>query len=154
MSRFSALLLVPVAALFLNWTVCAEGHHGGGAEEHGGEKKEEIVIPDNFADAVGVIEKKRDEIAKLIEDGKLEKLHEVGEVIKKVAESLAKLASKEGSGVAKADLKAINLAAKDLASKYGPLDEAGDNGKKEDAKKVLDEMTPLIETLKKFVKKK
>lgn len=154
MNKLSVVLLVPIAALVLNGTVRAEGHHGEEGKEHAGGKKEEIQIPDTFADAVGVIEKKRDEIAKLIEEGKLEKLHEEGEVIKKVAESLAKLASKEGSGVAKADLKEVNLAAKDLASKYGPLDEAGDNGKREEAKKVLDEMSPLIETLKKFVKKK
>ena len=147
-SKFFAALVVPIFTLAFLGAAFAEEK-----EEHGG-KKEEVKIPDNYSDAVAAIEGKRDSITKLIEAGKLADLHKEGEVIKKIAESLAKLASKDDSGIAKSDIKEINLTAKALAATYNPLDEAGDNGKKDEAKKVFDEMVKLIDTLKKFAKKK
>lgn len=154
MRRVTVTLVVPLCALVLVGIVCAEEHHGGDEKgHHHGGAREEVKVPDNYAEAVGAIEKQRDACTKLIENGKLEDLHKEGAVIKKIAESLAKLASKEDSGVVKADIKEINLTAKDLASKYALLDEAGDNGKMDEAKKVLEEMSRLIETLKKHAKK-
>lgn len=146
MRRYTVLAIIPLCALALAGTVRAEEHDGG--------KKEEVKVPDTYSDAIAMIEQKRDSIAKLIEAGKLADLHKEGEVIKTIAESLVKLAAQDDSGVAKADLKEINLTAKALAAQYEPLDEAGDNGKKDEAKKVFDEMVKLIETLKKYVKKK
>ena len=146
------MLVVPLFGLALMGEARSEEHHGEKNEGAHGGKKEEVKIPETFADAMATIENKRDAIANLIATGKLDKLHVEGEVIKKIADSLAKLASKEDSGVAKADLREVNLAAKALAATYGPLDEAGDDGKKEEAQKVFDEMKKLIETLKKFTK--
>lgn len=119
-------------------------------DEHAAGKDE--PIPDTYTKAIAEIEEHRDNAAKLIEQGKLDGLHKEGEVIKKIAEALPKLASKDGSGVAKDDIKEINLTSKALAAKYEPLDAAGDAGKKDESKKIFDDMVKLIATLKKFAK--
>ena len=152
LAKVLAGLALPALVFALNAAARSEEHHGGEKEEPHGGKKEEVKIPDTYAEAVSAIEQRRDALAKLLESGKLAGLHKEGEVIKKIAQSLAKLAAKEDSGVAKADLKDVNLTAKALAAQYEPLDEAGDAGKKEESKKVYDEMVKLIDTLKKYVK--
>lgn len=140
-------IVASLLLIALSGALHAEDHHDGGKKDG----KEEAV-PDTYSKAIAEIEEHRDNIAKLIETGKLDGLHKEGEVIKKIAQSLAKLASKEDSGVAKSDIKEVNVTAKALAATYEPLDEAGDAGKKEESKKVYDEIVKHTATLKKFAK--
>lgn len=144
-----------IGALSLLMFFCALGvmQKGNAAEhEHEHEKGGSAKIPDTYSKAVNAIEHHGEAIAKLIATGKLADLHHEGESLKKIAEQLPRLASKEDSGIAKSDIREINLTSKELAAKYGPLDEAGDAGKKEESQKVYNEMVPLIEKLKKFSK--
>lgn len=159
--KFSKGLLavaLAVVVLLAPFSAGAEEHPGKGSMpgmDHGTPakvEKEEIKVPPTFSEAIAAVVERRDNIAKQIESGKLDGLHKEGEVIKKIAESLVKLASNKDSGVAKADIREINLTAKALAAQYEPLDEAGDSGKKEESQKVFDKMVKLIETLSKFVK--
>ncbi len=144
MKVFGAVLVV---ALAFSWARSA------GAEEDKFHKKDgSMKMPENYADAVAAIEHHTEAIQMAIKDGKLDTLHKHGEEVKTLALMLAKLASKEDSGVAQTDIKEINLTSKALAAKYEPLDEAGDAGKKVESQKVYDEMLPLIATLKKFAK--
>ena len=59
------------------------------------------------------------------------------------------LALKDGSGVPREAVREINLTAKDLAAKFGPIDEAGDSGDLAGTQTVYDEMVALFETLEK-----
>jgi len=122
------------------------------AHEHEHGKGGSAKIPETYSKAMDAIAHHGESISKLIATGKLADLHHEGESLKKIAEQLPRLASKEDSGIAKSDIREINLTSKELAAKYGPLDEAGDAGKKDESKKVYDEMVPLIEKLKKFAK--
>jgi hypothetical protein len=109
-------------------------------------------MPEKYSEAIAALEHHTEAIDKAIKDGKLDTLHKHGEEIKMLAQMLPKLAMKEGSGVAETDVKDVNLTSKKLAATYDPLDEAGDAGKKEESKKVYDEIVTLVATLKKYVK--
>ena len=144
--QIAAAMLISILAITLSGTIHAEEH------EHK-KKDEKHAMPENYSDAITALETHRDHITKLIETGKLDDVHHEAENIKKIAESLAKLASKDESGVAKTDIKEINLTSKSLAAKFDPIDKAGDAGNKAETQKVFDEMVALIATLKKFAKK-
>ena len=47
-------------------------------------------------------------------------------------------------------VREINLAAKELAAKFGPIDEAGDSGDLAGTQTVYEEMVALFETLEKY----
>jgi hypothetical protein len=120
--------------------------HKAQAEEHS------MKMPEKYSEAIAALEHHTEAVDKAIKDGKLDTLHKHGEEIKMLAQMLPKLSMKEGSGVAETDVKDINLTSKKLAATYEPLDEAGDAGKKEESKKVYDEIVTLVATLKKYVK--
>ena len=141
MIKAVAVVFMLAIAFGLTTTARAEEHKGGDAK-----------MPENYKDAVAAIEHHTATVDKAIKDGKLDTLHKHGEEIKTLANMLPKLASKEGSGVAAADVKEINLTSKKLAATYEPLDEAGDAGKKEESLKVYNEIVALTAILKKFVK--
>ena len=61
------------------------------------------------------------------------------------------LALKRDSGVPQGAVREINLTAKDLAAKFGPIDEAGDSGDLAGTEKVYREMVAMFETLEKHV---
>ena len=130
--------MAPIAA--------AQDRHGN-EQEHGEPKA--FKMPTTYKAALGVIEHRLHEIAELMESGKLDKVHAEAAVIRDVAKSLAKLALKKDSGVPREAIKGINLAAKDLAAKFGPIDEAGDSGNLTATKKIYQEMVELVATLEK-----
>ena len=146
MNLFGTVLIVVLA---LGWTNSARAEDD---ESKFHNKDGSMKMPENYKDAVAAIEHHTAAVDKAIKDGKLDTLHKHGEEIKMLANMLPKLASKEGSGVAAADVKEINLTSKKLAATYEPLDEAGDAGKKEESLKVYNEIVALVATLKKFVK--
>ena len=106
--------------------------------------------PQTYAEACGVIHEQLERIDGLIKSGKLDKVHAEAAVIRDVAGTLGALALKPGSGVPQAAVKEINAAAKDLAAKFGPIDEAGDSGDAAATKKIYDEMVALHEKLQKY----
>ena len=55
------------------------------------------------------------------------------------------------SGVPSDAVREVNLTAKALAAKFGPIDEAGDSGDLAGTRKVYDEMVALFEVLEKLV---
>ena len=128
--------LAPIAA-------AQHGHE----QEHGEPKA--FKMPTTYKAALKVIKHRLHEISELMESGKLDKVHAEAAVIRDVAKKLGRLALKKDSGVPRDAIKGINLAAKDLAAKFGPIDEAGDSGNLYETKKVYDEMVTLAEKLPK-----
>lgn len=120
-----------------------KGGHGHGA----GEKHE---APDTYASAIAEIDERLENIDNLVKAKKLDDVHAEAQVIVDVANTLAALALKPGSGVAKENVKDINKTAKELAGKFDAIDKAGDSGDEAGVKKVLAEMTALQATLKKY----
>ena len=128
--------------------------------KHGEEKKGEehgnpavFTMPTTYKAAVGEIEHRLHEIAELIEDKKLDKVHAEADVIQKVAKVIGQLALKDDSGVPKDAVKEVNVAGKDLAGKFDAIDKAGDSGDLAGTKKVYDEMVNLTATLAKYAPK-
>ena len=85
-----------------------------------------------------------------MDTGKLDRVHAEAAVIRDVANDMARLAAKQGSGVPGSAIREINLAAKSLAAAFGPIDEAGDSGDSAGTRKVYDEMVDLFETLEQY----
>ena len=125
--------------------------------KHGDEKGEEhgkpavFTMPTTYKGAVEEIEHRLHEISELIEDKKLDKVHAEADVIQKVAKVIGQLALKEDSGVPKDAVKEVNIAGKDLASKFDAIDKAGDASDLAGTKKLYDEMVKTAETLQKYV---
>lgn len=130
--------MAPIAA--------AQDRHGN-EQEHG--EPQAFKMPTTYKAALGEIEHRLHEISELMESGKLDKVHAEAAVIRDVAKNLAKLALKKDSGVPREAIRGINLTAKDLAAKFGPIDEAGDSGNLYETKKVYDAMVKLAEKLPK-----
>lgn len=120
-----------------------KGHDAGG-------EARPTAQPQSYAEAVGVIHEQIERIDGLIKSKKLDKVHAEAAVIRDVAGTLGALALKPGSGVPSAAVKEINVAAKDLAAKFGPIDEAGDSGDAAATKKIYDEMVALHGKLQKY----
>ena len=120
------------------------------AEEHEHGKKDDHPLPTSYAEAMKALDEHTGHIAKLMESGKLDDVHHEAANIQKIAQSLAKLASKDGSGVAQDHIRDVNLTSKKLAATFEPIDAAADAGKKDETQKVYDEIVSLIDTLKKL----
>ena len=132
---------------------CGEGGHDDGGEAHheGGHGEiEDVAEPQTYAEACSVIHARLEEIDELIKDGKLDHVHAEAAVIRDVADDMARLAAKKGSGVASSAIREINLTAKSLAATFGPIDEAGDSGNSAGTRKVYNEMVDLFETLEQY----
>ncbi|MEE9130724.1 MAG: hypothetical protein V3T84_11955 [Phycisphaerales bacterium] len=119
----------------------AEGGHG---------EPVEFSTPQTYAHAVEAIHAQLEKIEKLIATGGLDRVHAEAAVIRDIANGIGRLALKDGSGVPLEAVKEINLTAKDLAAKFGPIDEAGDSGDLAGTQTVYDEMVALFETLQKY----
>ncbi|MFB3139219.1 MAG: heavy metal-binding domain-containing protein [Phycisphaerales bacterium] len=120
--------------------------------EHGQHEDEdaEFAQPTTYADAIHVIHEQLEKIDSLIETRKLDRVHAEAAVIRDVAKTLARLALKSDSGVPREAIREINLTARGLAAKFGPIDEAGDSGDLAGTQKVYDEMVALFATLEKY----
>ncbi len=118
----------------------AEGGHG---------EPVEFTAPQTYAHAVEAIHAQLEKIESLMATGGLDRVHAEAAVIRDIANGIGQLALKDGSGVPREAVREINLAAKDLAAKFGPIDEAGDSGNLAGTQKVYDEMVALFETLEK-----
>ncbi len=139
-ASLSALMLPAALAL------AQHGHHG--QHEH---EEAQIVAPDTYAHAIEVIHAQLEKIEALMDRRRLERVHAEAAVIRDVARTLARLALHKDSGVPRTAIRTINLTAKDLAAKFGPIDEAGDSGDLAGTRKVYDEMVGLLATLDQYV---
>ncbi len=126
---------------------CGKGDHDD-HDEHG--EAQAFTEPQSYTEAVSVIHHQLEKIEKLIDTRQLGKVHAQAAVIRDVANDLAKLAAKKDSDVPSAAIREINLTAKDLAAKFGPIDEAGDSDNLAGTRKVYAEMVALFETLEKY----
>ncbi len=147
---FGRAMLISVVSLAMA-PVVALAQHGQHGEEHG--KPAEFKMPTTYKAGVEEIEHRLHEIAELMELKQLAKVHAEADVIQKVAKVIGQLALKEGSGVPKEAVKDINLAGKDLASKFDAIDKAGDSGDAAGTKKIYDDMAKIAETLAKYAPK-
>ncbi len=153
MNRRQGFIIAPLAALTFALVVtpgCSEGgdddaHHEG---EHG--EIEDFTEPQSYAEGCSIIHARLEEIEDLLKTGKLDHVHAEAAVIRDVANDMAKLASKRGSGVPSSGIKEINLTAKQLAAKFDPIDKAGDSGDSAGTRKVYREMVALFEILEKY----
>ncbi len=118
----------------------AEGGHG---------EPVEFSAPETYGHAIEAIHAQLEKIEKLIATGGLNRVHAEAAVIRDIANGIGRLALKAGSGVPRDAVREINLTAKDLAAKFGPIDEAGDSGDSAGTQKVYDEMVALFKTLEK-----
>ena len=116
-------------------------------DAHGEEA--EFTEPHTYTEAIHVIHGQLEKISSLMESGALDRVHAEAAVIRDVANTLAKFAL-EDSEIPRDAIKEINLAARDLAATFGPIDEAGDSGDLDGTQKVYDEMIKLLETLEKY----
>ncbi len=127
-----------------------DAHHDDDDAEGGHGEPVEFSAPQTYAHAVEAIHAQLEKIEKLIATGGLDRVHAEAAVIRDVASGIGQLALKDGSGVPREAVREINLAAKDLAAKFGPIDEAGDSGNLAGTQKVYNEMIALFETLEKY----
>ena len=118
------------------------GHHGEEAE---------YTEPNNYAEAIHVIHGQLEKIKALMASGELDQVHAEAAVIRDVANTLAKFALAEDSGVPRDAVKTVNLAARSLAATFEAIDEAGDSGDLAGTQKVYDEMVELFESLEQYV---
>ena len=129
-----------------------DAHHDDDDDDHaeGGHGEPiEFSAPQTYAHAVEAIHAQLEKIESLMATGGLDRVHAEAAVIRDIANGIGRLALKDGSGVPREAVREINLAAKDLAAKFGPIDEAGDSGDLAGTQKVYDEMVTLFETLEK-----
>ncbi len=141
-------LAASLSALMLSAAPALAQHGEHGQHEH---EEAEIVEPNTYANAIEVIHLQLEKIERLMVTGKLDRVHAEAAVIRDVAGTLARLALDRDSGVQRSAIRKINLTAKDLAAKFGPIDEAGDSGNLAGTRKVYDEMVALFETLEKYL---
>ena len=130
-----------------------DAHHDNDDDDHaedGHGEPVEFSAPQTYAQAVEAIHAQLEKIEKLIATGGLDRVHAEAAVIRDIANGIGRLALKDGSGVPLEAIKEINLTAKDLAAKFGPIDEAGDSGDSAGTQTVYDEMVALFETLQKY----
>ncbi len=142
------ILTVATLALGLITATGCQKHDDDHDQEHG--STESFSQPHSYAEAVELIHTHLAKIDDLIEAKQLDRVHAQAAIVRDVAMMMPKLALKKASGVPKEAIKEINLASKDLAAKFGPIDEAGDSGNRAGTQKVYDEMVRLFETLEKF----
>ncbi len=150
-----ARIMAALAALTFALVVtqgCGEGGHDDGEAPHEGEhgEIEDFTEPQSYAEACSVIHARLEEIEDLLKTGELDHVHAEAAVIRDVANDMAKLASKQGSGVPSRGIKEVNLTAKKLAAKFDAIDEAGDSGDSAGTRKVYREMVALFEILEKY----
>ena len=129
-----------------------DAHHDDDDDDHaegGHGEPVEFTAPQTYAHAVEAIHAQLEKIEKLIATGGLDRVHAEAAVIRDIANGIGRLALKDGSGVPLEAIKEINLTAKALAAKFGPIDEAGDSGDSPGTQTVYDEMVALFETLQK-----
>ncbi|MBI4879857.1 MAG: hypothetical protein HY812_09405 [Planctomycetes bacterium] len=139
--RFPTLGAAVAAAALWATPVYAQHEPGQAAGKH--------ETPDTYVAAVAEIDERLQNIDGLIKSGKLDGVHAEAQVIVGVANTLAQLALKPGSGVPKEAVKEINKTAKELAGKFDAIDEAGDSGDEAATRKVYAEMVALQATLRK-----
>ncbi|MEE8156395.1 MAG: hypothetical protein V3T53_15680 [Phycisphaerales bacterium] len=127
-----------------------DAHHDDDDDAEGGHGEPiEFSAPQTYAQAVEAIHAQLEKIEKLMATGGLDRVHAEAAVIRDIANGIGQLALKDGSGVPREAVREINLTAKDLAAKFGPIDVAGDSGDLAGTQKVYDEMVALFETLEK-----
>ena len=151
-ARMMATLAVLTFALVVTQG-CSEGGHdddGEGHHEGGHGEIEDFTEPQSYAEACGVVHARLEEIEDLLKTGELEHVHAEAAVIRDVANDMARLASKQGSGVPSGAIKQVNLTAKQLAAKFDAIDKAGDSGDSAGTRKVYSEMVALFEILEKY----
>ncbi len=150
--RIPSIGIMPTIALLLFGLILIPGckKHGHGDQENHGEAQA-YTEPHSYAEAVNVIHDQLEKIERLIDTRKLDRVHAEAAVIRDVANDVGKLAAKKDSGVPRNAIREINLAAKDLAATFDPIDEAGDSGDLKGTRKVYKEMVALFESLKKHV---
>ena len=142
--------MLTIAALGFGLVVipACEKHGHEDDAQHG--ESATFTDPHSFAEAVNIIHEQLEKIDTLIDTGKLDRVHAEAAVIRDVANLLPKLALEKDSGVPSGAVREINLTSKDLAAKFGPIDEAGDSGDLAGTKKVYAEMMSLFEVLEKY----
>jgi len=131
----------------------APGARAQHQHEHEDFAPAKFVPPTAYRQAVEEIEHRLHLIDELMVSKKLADVHPQADVIQKVAKLIGQLALKADSGVPKDAVKEVNLAGKDLAAKFDPIDKAADSGNAEGTKAVYDEMVRLTETLSKYIPK-
>lgn len=82
--------------------------------------------PDTYAKALAEIAERASEVTAALDKGDLDAAHDEADVIGALARSLGVLALKKDSGVAKDQVKAINLAGKAIASRMDAIHDAAD----------------------------
>ena len=129
-----------------------KAHHDDEDDKVDGEHGDavEYAAPQTYAHAVEAIHAQLEKIEKLLATQGLDRVHAEAAVIRDIANVIAQLALKEGSGVPREAVREINQAAKNLAAKFGPIDEAGDSDDLAGTQKIYDEMIALFETLEKY----
>ena len=128
-----------------------DAHHDDDDDVEGGHGEPvEFSAPQTYAHAVEAIHAQLEKIENLIATRGLDRVHAEAAVIRDIAKGIGRLALKGGSGVPREAVREINLAAKDLAAKFGPIDEAGDSGNLAGTQTIYDEMVALLETLQKY----
>ncbi len=149
MNPFRVRWFAPAALAAVAWAATPSfGQHGQGGGH--GEPAAQHEAPDTYAKAVAEIDERLKAIEGLIKGNKLDKVHAEAQVIVDIANTLAALALKPGSGVPREAIKEINVTAKALAGKFDAIDKAGDSGDGPGTRKVWGEMVELQKTLKRY----
>ena len=104
------------------------------------------AVPNNYPDAVARIEEHIEAIEHLIETNDLGKVHAVAEKISHVCKKLPELAPEH-------DRAEVTKVCQATIALFGKIDEAADNGRKNDTIKVLNTYKAKVSELRKHVKK-
>jgi len=117
--------------------------HGADGHAHGAAAK----MPETYAKAVAEIASRAAEVEAALGKGDLDAAHEESDAIAAIARSLGALALKPGSGVAKDQVKGINLAGKAIAEQMDAIHDAGEKKDMAGAKAAFAKGKAQIDTL-------
>lgn len=113
-------------------------------------KEPEGELPKTYQQAVDEIDEHAQEIGRLIEAGKLGKLHHEAAVIKRIADHLSPLVAAEGSGVPSDARVEVLGAAKKLSALFTAIDQAGDSGDGAASRKAHADLLAQVAILRKY----
>ena len=138
-----ALLTAGASLAFFVPAALAQPGHGADGHAHGAAVK----VPETYARAIAEMAERAKEVEAALSAGDLDAAHEEADSIAAIARSLGALALKPGSGVAKDQVKAINLAGKAIAEQMDAIHTAGEKKDMAGAKSAFAAGKTQIETL-------
>ncbi len=113
------------------------------AHEHGDEHGHAAPEPQNYREAIHMLNARLEAVQKALDTNQLGGIHDDAEVITIIARRIGRLALAQDSGIAREAVRDVNVAGRDLASSSDRLHEVADDG---NLQASLSEFKRMMET--------